>query len=404
MSLKLLKALLIFSFPTLVIVPGTVLCNSESENSNQISDVSASLNSFAFDLYNELSSARGNIFISPFSIASALSMTLSGADGKTAEEIASVLHFSDLSNGLHETLSQLTSSIQQVTSADVNVANSLFPSTTFPLEESYTSLLKSLYNTEITSLDYGSTTDESRIHINNWVKMQTNAKIRELLAPGTLDPLTVMVLANAIYFKADWRYQFDEKKTTNKPFKSHTGEIQTVPTMFQEHSFNFYKSDKLKLLELPYKDDQFSMIFILPDKSIELNVIENDINIAELSTLMDKMRPVDVSVQIPRFHIEWGATDLTHVLQELGMQKAFTSYADFSAMSKREGIYVNMVVHKAFVEVNEDGAEAAAATAVVMRLTSMPQQFQFIANRPFLFLIRDMKTNVILFMGRVSEI
>ncbi len=396
-------SIILFAVCFFTVIPGVCAVDNDSDQSSMPDKVADSLNQFSFDVYKSLSANNGNLFISPFSVATALSMTLAGTDGKTADEMASILYFSDHSKALHKTLAEIFKSVQQVSSVEINIANALFPSKTFSLNQSYTDLMNAVYNTDIITLDYQNATEESRNFINDWVEQQTNDRIKNLLTPGNLSPLTVMVLTNAIYFKGDWAYQFDKKKTVDGSFRSVTGESHTVPMMNQKQSFRFYQSEELKMLEMPFDENRFSMIFVLPDESIKLSTLEKGFDNKAFARISRNMKPVEVSVQIPRFRIEWGATDLSSILQTLGMKKAFTPNANFSVMTDKEGIYVNMVVHKAFVEVNEEGAEAAAATAVEMRLTSMPETFSFIADRPFLFLIREMKTDLILFMGRVAE-
>ncbi len=358
---------------------------------------------FALDLYVQLSRKEGNLFFSPYSISTALAMSWSGARNNTEKEMADTLHFPMGQAKVHQTFAGLEKGLAEILArGDVSLttANSIWPQAGLPLLDGYVQCLSENYGVAATPLDYVRETEAARQTINRWVEEKTREKIRELIRPGDLDPSTVMVLVNAIHFKGDWASKFKEKSTRPADFTLPDGTVKQVATMFQTGSFDVGGDKEVELLELPYQGGDLSMLILLPRDRQGLPALENGLTPERLVTLLGSLHEMKVSVWLPKFKFTWGTTDLVGPLQALGMKEAFTRSADFSGMDGSKGYFISLVLHKAFIEVNEQGSEAAAATAVVHK-RSMPPRFQ--VNHPFLFLIRDNVSGSILFLGRVAD-
>ena len=364
-------------------------------------DSAESINQLSIDLYQKLSTeSDGNLFLSPYSISSALAMVYGGAGGETAEQMESTLYFGG-QGPTHPALSHLRkslNSIQKKGHVQLNVANSLWPQKDYVILPDYLALTREFYGSEIEAVDYKTDVEGARQKINGWVEDQTNDRIQDLIPEGMLDPMTRLVLANAIYFKGDWATQFKLEHTHPAPFILKPGQPVDVPMMSQTADFNFSYNKTFQALELPYEGDELSMLILLPTESDGLPTLEKDLTLERVNEL--QFNKQEVMVFLPRFKLE-STFSLGDTLASMGMPLAFSRQADFSGMTATKELYIGAVVHKAFVEVNEEGTEAAAATAVGMRLTSMPLQFE--ANRPFLFLIRENHTGTILFIGRVTD-
>jgi serpin B len=357
-------------------------------------DPAEAVNAFAADLYGNLAAEDdGNICLSPYSISSALSMTYGGAAGLTAEQMNEVLHFGgpDATHPAFSYLRRNVNAIQKPGHIQLNTANALWPQEGYLFLPDYLALIREFYAGEIHPVDYATDPERARQQINSWVEEQTNERIQNLIKAGSLTPLTRLMLVNAIYFKGNWASQFKEADTRPAPFTLADGSTVEVPMMSQTADFRLARTEKLLALELPYEGGDLSMIILLPDRGEALTLPPMD-------TL--EFREMEVGVQLPKFKLE-SSFNLGGTLAAMGMPAAFSRNADFSGMDGAGTLIIDEVVHKVFVEVNEEGTEAAAATGVGMRLTSMPQQF--IADRPFLFLIRENKTGTMLFMGRVMD-
>jgi serine protease inhibitor len=362
-------------------------------------------NTFALNLYSILKKEEGNLFLSPYSISSALAMTYGGARGDTAEEMAKALHFTLGADRTHFAFSELDiafDKIQEKGQVQLHIANSLWPQKDYPLLPEYLKLTKQYYGVSITSVDYVKAAKETCKLINTWVEDKTKDKIKDLIRPGDLDPVTVLVLVNAIYFKGNWASQFDPKRTTKSDF-SLSGNAKTqVPMMYQEGKFGYGEIEGAQLLELPYVGKELSMVIVLPKKPEGLSDVENQFTAKNLDAWLSHISEQDVNIYLPKFKVTWGTFELNKPLQALGMRMAFGSGADFSGMDGTRSLFIGLVLHKAFVEVNEEGTEAAAATAVVMK-RSAPRIHTFRADHPFLFLIKENVTGSILFVGRVLD-
>ncbi|XP_026367169.2 serpin B6 isoform X3 [Ursus arctos] len=256
-------------------------------------------------------------------------------------------------------------------------------------------------------LDFKSAAEESRAHINTWVAEKTEGKIAELLSPGSVDPMTNLILVNAIYFKGNWDKQFNKSQTMERPFKVSKNEEKPVQMMFKKSTFQMTYIGEIftKILVLPYVGRELNMVIMLPDENTDLRMVERELTYEKFTewTRPDMMDEEEAEVFLPRFKLEENY-DMENVLCTLGMTDAFEqARADFSGMSSRKDLYLSKVVHKAFVEVNEEGTEAAAATAAVMMLRCARITPRFCADHPFLFFIQHSKTNSILFCGRFSS-
>lgn len=363
--------------------------------------------SFAFDLFQELrrEATSENIFISPASISLALAMTYNGAAGDTAEAMADVLGFSGLS------LEELNTAFKDLNSilnnpdpkVQLAVANSLWAREGVDFYEEFLQRNRDYYEAEVAALDFDK--PDAADKINRWVEQKTNDKIKDLVTPP-IDPATVMFLINAIYFKADWQEPFDPARTREIPFTLPDGSVKEHPVMFREGEFRYLDGDGFQAVSLPYgKNGRISMYVFLPDAERSLDNFAEQLSATEWGNWMQAFTETEGILGLPRFSFEYEAS-LNTALMSLGMDIAFNpSAADFSAMRAiPPNLYIAEVKHKSFVEVNEKGTEAAAATSVEMQVASAPlDYFYMTVDRPFYFSIVDDKTGSILFMGSVNE-
>jgi len=361
---------------------------------------------FALDLYQQLRHNDGNLFFSPYSISTALAMTYAGARGDTATQIAQTLHFPLEDERLHEAFAaheRLLHAVQEKGDVLLSVANALWPAVGYAFLSTYLDLVKQFYGASITPLDFVRDPEAARVQINGWVKDETQGKIKDLIPSGLLDELTKLVLTNAIYFKGNWASQFDGKKTKDAPFWLTAKRAVDAPMMAQKRSFGYRAIDGLQVLELPYVGDDLSMILLLPRAIDGLPALEDALSAKNLARWTNRLRPQEVEVFLPRFKAT-STFSLGGVLAKMGMRDAFGD-ADFSGMTGKRDLFISEVLHKAFVDVNEEGTEAAAATAVIMTKSMAfdmgPTIFK--ADHPFIFLILDKYSGGILFLGRVVD-
>ncbi|NXT07598.1 SPB6 protein, partial [Prunella fulvescens] len=365
---------------------------------------------FAVDLLRTLCEKKSgqNVFFSPFSISSALSMVLLGSRGSTEAQISKVLSLKntrDAHNGYQSLLSEIN---DPSTKYILRTANRLYGEKTFEFLPSFIESSQKSYHAGLEQMDFQNAWEDARKKINVWVEERTEGKIQNLLAEGILDSLTRLVLVNAIYFKGNWEEQFRKASTRERPFQINKNETRPVQMMFKEANFTMtYIGDyQTKILELPYVGNELSMIILLPDAiqdgSTGLERLERELTYEKLMDWISptRMRSTKVRVSLPRFKLEENY-DLKPVLISMGMPDAFDPRnADFSGMSSGNELVLSEVVHKSFVEVNEEGTEAAAATAAVMMMRCAMIIPEFTADHPFLFFIRHNKTCSILFCGR----
>ncbi len=367
-------------------------------------------NAFAFDLYAKLKGRKGNLIFSPYSISTALAMTYAGARGETAAEMRKTLRFAFGQEKLHPAMADLVDDLNKRggdgddgSAYELVVANRLWGQAGYHFLAPFLGLNKAYYGAGLEQVDFARATERARKTINDWVEDRTRDKIKELLKPGILTPLTRLVLTNAIYFKGNWASEFKEERTSDAPFHVTPGRTVNVPTMRQTEKFGYTEAQGLQILEMPYVGDDLSMVVLLPRKADGLGELEAALSAGDVKTWVSRLRERKVAVFLPKFKAEFGL-DLKEVLLAMGMPLAFDSRrADFSGMDGTRELSISAVIHKAFVDVNEEGTEAAAATAVVMTRKSAPRLPVFRADRPFVFLIRDRVTGSVLFIGRVTD-
>jgi serpin B len=381
----------------------TTMRESPDRISAGLADVVQGNTGFALDLYRTQRGVCGNLFLSPYSISAALAMAFAGAGGETAAQMARVLHFDPNPGRLHDAFAALETRLAEVArqgALQLRVANRLWPHKGCRLLDGYVTLVKRCYGVSLTPLDYRHA-EAARQIINAWAEEQTAGRIRDLIPPGVLNELTRLVLANAIYFKGRWATQFRLRSTRRAPFWVTPEGSVPVQMMAQMHEFGYAETGDLQALEMPYAGDGLSMIVLLPRARDGLVALEAALTVENLNRWTAGLVPDTVELFLPQFHLTF-AVQLDEALQSLGMADAFSERADFSGMDGSLRLYLGAVLHKAFLKVNEEGTEAAAATAVITLEMAMPAQARvFRADHPFLFLIREVRTGSILFLGRV---
>lgn len=359
---------------------------------------------FAFDIFKQLNTedADKNIFISPLSISTALTMTYNGAESTTKKAMGEVLGFRDMDiNAVNESYNNLLNYLKNVDKkVDLSIANSIWVRQGEEIQAGFLSNNQSQFNAKIAALDFSK--DDAANTINQWISNATKSKIDKMLEPP-IDSSVIMYLINAIYFKGEWSDQFNPKNTFDHIFKTFDGKEQTVRMMSRKGKVQYAKGDNYKAVKLPYGKGKTSAYFILPDDGIHMNEFIGNISITQWNDIRNNMSEVDEMIlQIPKFKMEYGIKNLNDSLQSLGMGEAFGDRADFSGI--REGVYISQVLHKAVIEVNEKGSKAAAATVVAMNKGAAVEPITFIADRPFIFFIADDITGTILFMGKLLSV
>ncbi|HUT36844.1 MAG TPA: serpin family protein [Planctomycetota bacterium] len=378
---------------------------AEGASANQAA-LAASNNAFALDLYARVRGQEGNLFFSPYSISSALAMTYAGARGNTATQMAKALHFDLEAAKLHEAFGRLTSDLNAAgkkAEFELAVANALWTQQGYEFRSDYLDLMKSAYGASPHPVDFEKATEAARQTINRWVEEQTRDKIKDLIPKGTLSEMARLVLTNAIYFKGRWASEFFADDTRDRPFTLASGEKVTARTMHHMAHFPLFQGDGFQALALPYKGDALSMVILLPAKADGLPALEKALSAESLAKWIAAMKAQNVLVALPKFKATTTLL-LADTLKAMGMADAFRlPPADFSGMTGKKDLFISQVIHKAFVDVNESGTEAAAATAVIMETGRAPEFVGFTADHPFLFLIRDNRSGSILFLGRLMN-
>jgi serpin B len=377
-------------------------------------DAAAAVNGFAAELFPRLAgmsdTKASSQFFSPFSIAAALAMTSAGARGQTLEEMRKVLH---LPNDPHPAFAALTNrlnatGLDKLRLYQLSVANAIWAQKGYPWSTDFMALTRKYYRAGVVEVDFAER-EPARKRINDWVEKETREKIKDLVPSGSITALTRMVLANAIYFKSKWLYQFDAKKTTDAAFTRDDGTEANVPLMTLTARLNYGETligrrcaQPIRMLELPYTGKELSMIIYLPERPNGTAHIAGAI--AATASEKTVLKPTEVKVFLPRFKAE-STFALRSTLMEMGMKSAFGN-ADFTGMSPNgKELYISEVLHKAFVDVKEEGTEAAAATAVILKeriISAPPEPIEFRADRPFAFAIRENATGAMLFLGSYS--
>lgn len=372
---------------------------------DSVGSLSSAMNGFSFDMYRELGiDSDENVFFSPYSIFVALAMTYEGAKGETAEQMKDVLGFEQNDEVSLCSFGRIYNLLNIDSEYILNTANALWTMKDYPFLQEYLSFIDNYYMGKATDVDFTNPSKAAEI-INSWVEKNTGGKIEDMLSSSDISPGTVLILSNAIYFKGLWLTQFDSEDTVERDFEVTPTEKVHVPTMVltgSEQLFNYSETDELQILELPYKGDDVSMVIILP-KDNNISEVEQMVNSENLTTWMGSMQPASVDIYLPKFtyKTEYNLKDMLIVM---GMDIAFSFDADFSGMNGYGGLFIEKVLHKAFIEVTEEGTEAAAATTVHMLETAMPGEPEvFDADHPFLYLIKHKETGTILFMGKVVD-
>lgn len=385
--------------------PVPILDDTES-TSEKVSTVIEANNQFALDLYSKYRAKEGNIFFSPYSISTALAMTYEGAKGQTAEEMQSVFYFPEDNDARRSSYANLYNEINKKDKKyKLQTANALWAQQDYQFLDEYFNTVEKYYGGKVTNLDFVAETEKSRQIINTWVEDQTNDKIKDLIPSGAIDAMTRLVLTNAIYFKGNWALQFDEDNTREADFKispSETVKAQMMSLIGEKAKFNHAETEDLQILEMPYEGEDLSMLVLLP-KEDNLDQVEQTISVAQLNEWREMLQEGKINVYLPKFKFETKYF-MAQDLKGMGMPLAFSDTADFSGMTGKRDLFISQVIHQAFVEVNEEGTEAAAATAVIVALTAInedPKEFR--ADHPFIFIIQQKDTGNILFMGRVND-
>jgi len=372
------------------------------------------VNAFSFDIFKNFlndTQNEGNIFTSPYSIFTALAMTYEGAKNTTADEMKKVLNIEQNNESFHEYMQSLYQYLNTNEDYNISTANALWIKENYPLLNEYKDLILTYYGGNSTDMDFSNPEHAAKI-INEWIENKTHNLIKNLITSGNIDPvLTDLILTNAIYFKGTWQIQFDDKNTTEKPFETSDGTYTDVETMrfIGTHvRFNYTENEIMQIVELPYTGNEISMTILLPKEGNTTQDIIHSMNHVSYKELIDSMYNTELDIYLPKFKIETPLYTLNNYLTKLGMPTAFTGDADFSGMNGFGQLCISKVLHKAFIEVNEKGTEAAAATAVIMVTSAYPGQnvtprIVFDADHPFIFLIQQKITSTILFMGEVTD-
>jgi len=404
--------LAVFLTLTLAVIPAALAQGriiSPAVTSADLAALASGNTAFAFDLFQALRRGPGNLFLSPYSISLALAMTYGGARAETARQMAAVLHFSLSQTRLHPAFNALDQELARREEAAaglgqgqgfrLDVANSIWGQNGFPFRADYLDLLADNYGAGLRLTDFISAPDNSRRTINRWVSQRTQGRIAELLPPGSINSLTRLVLANAIYFRASWNDPFETARTSPGLFTLLGGAQVSVSMMRQTAQFRHAAAADWAAVELPYLGRQVAMILIVPAPG-RFESFQAGLTAGRAAQIIAALRTKQVDLTLPRFTFR-SSFSLRPTLAGLGMPLAFSSRADFRGMADSDELFISDVFHKGFVAVNEAGTEAAAATGVVVGITATPQRAELVVNRPFFFLIRDNPTGSILFFGRV---
>ncbi len=390
-----------------IAVSGPSLAAQQKAAATEYSAVVNGNNEFAISLFHSISSDHGsdgkNIFVSPFSVSSALAMTYAGARGNTQKQMANVLHFNAAGQDLNGGFSSLLGKTKAAPGKGykLEVANALWGQKDYHFEDTFTSTVGKYYDGGFNTVDFVAAREDSRGKINKWVEEKTADKIKELVHKNDVGDLTRLILTNAIYFKGDWISKFKPEDTKPSPFHASQDRVISVAMMQQSAKFPVLETSELRMVELPYAGNDVSMLVILPEGDIEK--LGAELSLDKLNALRKQLVPSTVRLFLPRYKFETRYY-LEEQLGKMGMPDAFSeSAADFSGMTGKPNLYISHVIHQAMIDVNEQGSEAAAATAVIMETKSLSMPVTFRADKPFVFVIVHKPTDSILFIGRVSE-
>lgn len=381
---------------------------SPDTNTTELQTLAGSNNIFAFEMMVQLrESNEGNLFFSPYSISEAMVMAYAGAANETKTQMQNVLHFDANDTRLHASFNALDLHLNQT---DANytfaVANAIWPQKDFTILNSYLDTLMVHYGASLYMMDYVNQTEASRQTINTWVEEKTHNRIQELIKKGDITDLTRVVLTNAVYFKAKWADEFSENATIEDTFTLSNSTTVTTSMMQKTANFNYYEDDSIQLIKLPYLQNHTSMILMLPKEgmfeNVEQHLASHYVHVADLSSTY-------VSLKLPKFEFTTPNYNLIGSFSSLGLTEPFDGYnTDFSGITGEKNLYISKILHKAFIKVDENGSEAAAATAIIGGITSViplepPTPTPMFLNRPFFFFITDDLSGQILFAGVIEN-
>jgi len=372
-----------------------------------INQVIVANNKFSLDLYSKLIENEGNqdnLFFSPYSIFTAFAMAYNGADGNTAKQIKDVFYFPE-DNVLNSNSAAIYTNLnKRGKEYELRTGNALWTQKDYSFLDEYKNNIEKYFGGKAADLDFINDTENSRLTINGFIEDQTNNKIKELIPSGILSPMTKLVITNAIYFKGDWEYEFDKQETRDLDFKISPEQTIKVPTMVmvsKEEDFNYLDNKDLQILELPYKDNEVSMLILLPKG--DLASLESNLTLEKLDSWKNEMKETSLTnIHIPKFELDIKYTNIKEDFNEMGIIDAFNYNADFSKMNGLHDLYISNVIHQAYIKVDEKGTEAAAATSISINGKGIANELlTFIADHPFIFIIQEKQTGQILFMGRI---
>jgi serpin B len=373
-----------------------------------IKNLAESNNLFAIDLFKQVQPASENLIFSPYSIGTVLAMVYSGAGGKTAEEMGRVLYLPsrELLDPVESALRESLVATDTLTGMDFQLANAVWAQEAFSFLPAYLKRVEKYYDAPVSLVDFinAASREKSRIKINRWIEARTRDRIRDLIQPGILDASTRMVLTNAVYFNGNWLYPFDQRSTVASLFHVSKQESTMADFMHQTGTFPYYEDEEIQAVGLPYKDNRMALVIILP-RSIEgWKMVSQVLSLERINLVISGMDSREVRLALPRFTSEL-QINLRKELTSLGMGTVFSRHADLSGMTGEKNLFVDEVIHKAFIEVNERGTEAAAATAAIIGLKSVPRDdpVNFHADHPFLYFLTDRQTGCIIFTGRLVK-
>jgi serpin B len=408
--MKSLLCAVILVFGSYSIMSGLPVAAATAANAADQAEAVNGSNAFAVDLYAQLSKQPGNLFFSPESISTAFGMAYAGARGQTATEIEHVFHFTLPPDRLHPAMGALLAEMNaQHKGYELRVADALWAQQDSSFEASYLKLVQSDYGAGFRRVNFKISPETVRATINAWVEKQTNDKIKDLLSPGALNPTTRLVLTNAIYFKGNWQDQFVAGSTQKEEFHLSPTQWVMTPMMHRTGGYSYYDGGTFQALKLPYAGNEIAMVVLLPKQTNGLAALEQTFASGVAGDWLQKLEPADkVILTLPRFTMTQ-QFELSSALSAMGMAQAFGDSADFSGMTGKPEFSISAAIHKAYIDVNEQGTEAAAATAIVMYATAMqrrvpePPPIVFRADHPFLFILLDTKSGSMLFLGRVAD-
>jgi serine protease inhibitor len=362
---------------------------------------------FAIAMYKNIAGGEDNVFFSPYSLSAALAMTYAGARGNTQTEMAEVLRLNGLGSVVHASFALLHSKMEAIgeeEEIELTSASSLWPQEGYPFLDKYLDLVTDYYGAAVTPVDYSEAPEAARAKINQWAEAETGGRIENLIPEGYLDRSSRLVLADALYFKGSWENRFDEAETVEAPFYKASGDTISVPMMTTTSDALYRYYSLAQVLMIPYAGRDVSLVVMLPHENVSLGDFEKMLGADEISRWIAGLDLKEVMVSLPRFKMKT-FYDMGGTLARMGMKDAFDpGKADFRGMDgEAHSLFLSAVLQGSYIEVNEEGTEAAAATGITMKRISAGMPVEFRADRPFVFLIWQSDAESILFMGRVVD-